>query len=188
MDRRRCGGRDLRRACRFLSDLQPAEAKRSHSHIDDDCHAYHHKNGITNAHSFSNDDPVADTVPAHRTNLYSLAHEHTDTISRFMNTQLHDELLARMKKEQNLRQGLIDNPDDIQLLMRMLEADAQNTMWLDEIINQHGWLTNSLVGEDGAQAAWLFVQHSPAIQFQKKCLPLLESAVSQNEASRVNLA
>src|SRR5678816_3538187 len=104
-----------------------------------------------------------------------------------MNNQLRDELLARMEKEQNLRKELIDNPDDIQLLMRMTEADAQNTMWLDEIIKQHGWPTKSLVGEDGAQAAFLIVQHSPAPQFQKKCLELLERAVKQNEADIINL-
>jgi len=104
-----------------------------------------------------------------------------------MNDQLHDELMARMEKEQNLRGALIDNPDDIQLLMRMAEADAQNTMWLDEVIQQQGWPTKSLVGEDGAQAAFLIVQHSPAPQFQKKCLDLLERAVKQNEADIINL-
>ena len=105
-----------------------------------------------------------------------------------MNHQLHDELLARMEKEQNLRRDLIDSPDDIQLMMRMMEADAQNTMWLDDIIKQVGWPTKSLVGEDGAQAAFLIVQHSPALQFQKKCLQLLEQAVHENEASPISLA
>ena len=105
-----------------------------------------------------------------------------------MNNQLHDELLARMEKEQTLRRDLIDSPDNIQLMMRMMEADAQNTMWLDDIINQVGWPTKSLVGEEGAQAAFLIVQHSPALQFQKKCLQLLEEAVRQNEADGINLA
>ena len=105
-----------------------------------------------------------------------------------MDHQLRDELLARMEKGQSLRQELIDNPDDIQLLMRMIEADAQNTRWLDEIIKEHGWPTKSFVGEDGAQAAFLIVQHSPAPQFQKKCLELLRLAVSQNEADIINLA
>jgi len=105
-----------------------------------------------------------------------------------MNNQLHAELLARMEKEQGLRRDLIDRPDDIQLMMRMMEADAQNTMWLDEMIKQHGWLTKSLVGEDGAQAAFLIVQHSPALQFQKKCLQLLEQAVRDNEADPISLA
>lgn len=105
-----------------------------------------------------------------------------------MNKQLRDELLARMEKEQNLRAALIDHPEDVQLMMHMLEVDAQNTMWLDEIIGQYGWLTYSLVGEDGAQAAFLIVQHSPSLQFQKKCLELLEQAVNQNEADTISLA
>jgi hypothetical protein len=105
-----------------------------------------------------------------------------------MNDQLHNELLARMEKEQNLRRDLIDSPDDIQLMMRMMEADAQNTMWLDDIIKQYGWPAKSLVGEDGVQAAFLIVQHSPALQFQKKCLQLLEQAVRDDEANPINLA
>ena len=105
-----------------------------------------------------------------------------------MNNQLHDELLARMEKEQNLRKESIDQSDDIQFVMRMLETDAQNTMWLDEIIKQYGWPTYSLVGEDGAQAAFLIIQHSPSLEFQKKCLHLLEQAVRQNEADKISLA
>ena len=66
-----------------------------------------------------------------------------------MNEQLRQELLVRMEKEQNIRKELMDNRDDIQLLMRMLEGDAQNTMWLDQIIDQYGWPTNAMVGEDG---------------------------------------
>ena len=82
-----------------------------------------------------------------------------------MNQELHDELIRRMDKEQAYRRELIDNPENVQLIMRTIEADAQNTMWLDEVIKQYGWLGKSLVGEDGAQAAFLIVQHSPAYQF-----------------------
>lgn len=105
-----------------------------------------------------------------------------------MNDQLRAELLARMEKEQNIRMELIDNPDDDRLLMRMIEADAQNTIWLDEVIKQYGLPGNSMVGEDGAQAVFLIVQHSPSDKFRKKCLALMEVAVSQNEADVVRLA
>ena len=105
-----------------------------------------------------------------------------------MNKQLRDELLTRMEKEQDLRKELVDHPEDNQLMMRMLEADTQNTMWLDEIIGQYGWPTFSLVEVDGAQAAFLLVQHSPSLQFQKKCLELLELAVNQKEADKISLA
>ena len=105
-----------------------------------------------------------------------------------MNNELRDELLARMEKEQNIRRDLNNSPDDLQLMMRMMEADAQNTMWLDDVIQQHGWPTKTLVGEEGARAAFLIVQHSPALQFQKKCLQLLDQAVRQNEADGISLA
>ena len=105
-----------------------------------------------------------------------------------MNDQLRTELLERMEKEQKLRTDWIDNPDDVQVMMRTIEADAQNTMWLDEVIKQYGWLGISLVGEDGAQAEFLIVQHSPSPQFQKNCLVLMEAAVSQREANAINLA
>ena len=46
-----------------------------------------------------------------------------------------------------------------------------------------------MVGEDGALAAFLLVQHADRDpQFQKKCLPLLEAAVRVGEASASNLA
>src|SRR5689334_17208563 len=105
-----------------------------------------------------------------------------------MNEELRNELLERMDKEQKLRADLVDDPEDVQLMMLMIEADAQNTRWLDEVIKQYGWLGKSVVGEDGAQAEFLIVQHSPSIRFQKNCLALLEIAVNQGEANVINLA
>lgn len=105
-----------------------------------------------------------------------------------MNDQLRDELLERVEKEQKLRLEFIEHPDDVQLMMRMIEGDAQNTIWLDEVIKQYGWPGKSLVGEDGARAAFLLAQHSPSPVFQKRCLELLKTAVNQNDADVKHLA
>ena len=105
-----------------------------------------------------------------------------------MNNHLRDELLERVEKEQKLRFELNENPDDVQLMMRMIETDAQNTMWLDEAIKQYGWPGKSLVGDDGAKAAFLIAQHSPSLVFQKRCLALLEMAVNQDDGDVKNLA
>jgi hypothetical protein len=105
-----------------------------------------------------------------------------------MNVQLHDELIERMNHEQGLRMELTNKPDDVQLMMQMIIADAQNTLWLIGIIDQHGFPGKSLVGVDGAKAAWLIIQHSPSLHFQKKCLPLLEAAVAMEEAEARDLA
>jgi hypothetical protein len=59
----------------------------------------------------------------------------------------------------------------------MLQVDAKHRARLTQIIDKHGWPGKSLVGRDGAQAAWLIVQHSDAdVKFQRRCLELLESA------------
>ena len=62
-------------------------------------------------------------------------------------------------------------------------VDAANTARMKSIVAERGWPGRSLVGEDGAQAAWLLVQHAdhdPA--FQRACLELLSHAVQAGEA------
>ena len=49
------------------------------------------------------------------------------------------------------------------------DLDRKHRMRLREIIGRHGWPGKSLVGTDGAQAAWLLVQHSDQDRvFQKQ--------------------
>jgi len=55
---------------------------------------------------------------------------------------------------------------------------------LEGIVETHGWPTISLVGEEGAEAAWLLLQNAISRpDFMKKCLPVFESAVQENEAN-----
>ena len=69
------------------------------------------------------------------------------------------------------------------------EGDAARTARLTEILDEHGWPTYDLVGEDGEDAAWAIAQHSdqdPA--FQREALELLRTAVVAGQASPGNLA
>jgi hypothetical protein len=51
------------------------------------------------------------------------------------------------------------------------------------IVAEQGWPGRSLVGEDGAAAAWLLVQHADLdVDFQERCLTLMEAAVEAGEA------
>ncbi len=91
---------------------------------------------------------------------------------------LHDELIAMLGRDQGGRTG---GPDP--------EGDAARTARLAEILDEHGWPTYDLVGEDGEDAAWAIAQHSdqdPA--FQRRALELLRAAVPQGQASPGNLA
>lgn len=74
-------------------------------------------------------------------------------------------------------------------MARLMEMDSENTAWLATIIDKIGWPGRSLVGEDGAHAAWLIVQHADLNRpFQERCLALLRQAVARGEAAAVDLA
>jgi hypothetical protein len=58
-----------------------------------------------------------------------------------------------------------------------------------EIVAAHGWPGISLVGHDGAAAAWLIVQHATHDRaFQEACLLRLREAVRCDEAEARHVA
>lgn len=104
---------------------------------------------------------------------------------------LRKELLRIVKEDQDARKDLIEKApaSDSQALRKMVAIDRKNTARMKEIVEKHGWPGKSLVGEDGAHAAWLLVQHADKdLAFQKRCLKLLEKAVKDGEASGIDLA
>jgi hypothetical protein len=105
-----------------------------------------------------------------------------------MNEELRNELLQRMEQEQQLRSEWMDKPEDSQFAEQVAEIDSQNTAWLEKVIEQVGFPGISDVDFDGTQAVFLLIQHSPSLEFQQKCLPLLEQAVKLGEATPVHLA
>ena len=98
-----------------------------------------------------------------------------------MKADLRAELLHRAVPDQEARWA-----HDFGAMQR---ADADNLPWIRQVIAEHGWPGRSDVGDDGAQAAWLLVQHADADPaFQRDCLGLLTAAVGQGEARRSHLA
>jgi len=67
---------------------------------------------------------------------------------------------------------------------RMEAIHRRNAARLREIIAEKGWPGASLVGEDGAEAAWLIVQHAIGEpDLLRSCLPSLWDAASRGEAT-----
>lgn len=104
-----------------------------------------------------------------------------------MNDALRTELLERAGRDQAARE-LLPRPCGMRQWSQIVApVDRANTARLQEIIAEHGWPGHQLVGVAGAHAAWLLTQHAPP-DLQEKFLPLLEDAVSRDDASPRDLA
>lgn len=100
---------------------------------------------------------------------------------RLLALAAHDlETRERLAKDGSLFDGY--HPE----MQAVHEANARE---LETIIAETGWPTPQLVGDDGAEAAWLIAQHAIGLpQFQRKCLGLLKAAVAAGRAPAWQMA
>ncbi len=63
-----------------------------------------------------------------------------------------------------------------ELLDKLAATDHENTQKLKSMLNQRNWFSKTEIGEDGIDAAFLIIQHSPDIEFQEKMLPFLKQS------------
>ena len=100
-----------------------------------------------------------------------------------MNQGLCDELLAMQKedfrvREELLKAGLLGEGYQ----PRMEAVHRKNAARLREIVGHHGWPGRALVGDDGARAAWLVLQHAIGEpDLQRGYLPLLQKAAAEGD-------
>ena len=72
---------------------------------------------------------------------------------------------------------------------RMARVHARNAQRLRRVIKSFGWPGADLVGPDGAEAAWLVLQHAIAEPgLLRRALPLLEAAVREGRADPAHAA
>ncbi len=127
--------------------------------------------------------------------------------AKVQDSALRDELLVRMQRDQDARLAMVNwsrsprvgdrlqtglsesqRADQEKITSAIEQIDRENTKWLSEVIESHGWPTKTLVGEQGAHAAWLLVQHADANrEFQRECLDLM-AKLPQSEVSQVDFA
>jgi hypothetical protein len=107
-----------------------------------------------------------------------------------MNADLRDELLAMAAEDQRVRANLAADGSLFDgYHPRMAEVHDRNAARLTAVIGEYGWPGRSLVGEDGARAAWLVLQHAIGHpDLQRRGLVLLQQAVVQGEVPAAEVA
>ena len=119
----------------------------------------------------------------------SLAHAQTPSPQPMRDSALRAQLLERRAADQSLRDTLMlivqaGRLPDAALIDRLDAVDRANTAWISGILETRGWPGASMVGPDGAAAAFLLVQHATHdTAFMARALPMLEKAVGAAEAS-----
>jgi hypothetical protein len=94
------------------------------------------------------------------------------------NTDL--ELRDRLAQNRQLGEGYNEEMEKLHI---------KNAKILNEIIDTIGYPTIDKVGKEASEATWLIIQHSIGqSDFMKKCVELLENAVSEDKVDPKNLA
>ncbi len=93
-------------------------------------------------------------------------------------TALRSELLRMRAEDQEGRDriGQAITQGDTAFVKALMVRDTALTRRLQAIVERHGWPTRALVGPEGVEAAWLVLQHSPDLEWQRRMLPRLWEA------------
>ena len=99
------------------------------------------------------------------------------------NEELRRELVAMAALDLEVRESLIGRGVIYDGYHPEMEAiHVRNASRLKEKLAEHGWPVPALVGDDGAEAAWLIVQHAIGDPpFQRQCLQLLQRVAQSGE-------
>jgi hypothetical protein len=85
-----------------------------------------------------------------------------------VNKKVAKQINGLAKKDQQLRRNFDENKDKIR------EFDLHTSQIFKELLAQIGLPTISKIGKKASYNAWLLVQHSPDLQFQKEYLQLMK--------------
>jgi hypothetical protein len=106
------------------------------------------------------------------------------------NAALTAELLAMVRRDSEVRQRLIESGQLFDGYDPEMEAvHSENGRRLAEIIEQYGFPSRDLIGEDGVHAAWLIVQHAIGLpSLQRAALPFISELAERGELPRASVA
>jgi len=111
------------------------------------------------------------------------------------NTQLADSLKKVLDTDQKYRLQIDSvqynfgkNSEELNALWKTIkENDSLNQLVVLAILDEHGWLGEEIVGDEGNSALFLVIQHSK-LAVQEKYLPMMREAVANQNAEASSLA
>ena len=109
-------------------------------------------------------------------------------------TFLMTELIGMGMTDQDVRTRWISYSKDGKpvphaVLDEVQRVDRENLTRLKEIVEEFGWPTVAMVGKEGAQAAFLVVQHGVSDKpFMRKCLKLMKPLLESGEVGKPSYA
>lgn len=102
-----------------------------------------------------------------------------------INENLRQELLAMRAEDFEVRQRLAATGELFDGYHPEMEAvHLKNAARLQELLAQNNreWFGKSIVGEDGAEAAWIIVQHAISLpELSRRMLPILQREAEKGE-------
>ena len=104
---------------------------------------------------------------------------------------LRRELLEMARLDRSVRAELVASGTlfDVGYEPRMARVHQRNAQRLRRIIEAIGWPGSDLVGSDGAEAAWLILQHAISEpDLVRRALPLLTTAAREGKADSAHAA
>lgn len=105
--------------------------------------------------------------------------------------KLRDELARRALSDQSARNAWIAASPQRKAATEsaVVAVDADNLSWLKAVVERQGFPTARQVGKDGANHAWLLVQHADSDPvFQAQVLGLLKSRLASGDVRKQDFA
>jgi hypothetical protein len=100
-----------------------------------------------------------------------------------LNEELRRELISMRDEDKRVRAELAAaNELGGAYVPRMEAIHVRNAARLRQLIERHGWPTEEIAGKDGAEAAWLIVQHAIGEpEFQRQALVQMQECAAEGQ-------
>ncbi len=91
-----------------------------------------------------------------------------------MNSVLRDSLIRMLRLDYDCRDRLVKEGRLMDAYDPLMEKiHIENGRQLEKIIEEHGWPSREMVGEDGEEAAWILAQHAISLPRLQRLVLLL---------------